>query len=136
MMTRHPLQPLALLATALSVVFLSACSTTGNQTRKPFAECTPASQVDTPAKIKTSSNVRIDPDWYPEGALVKVVYQFEVTPEGKMGRKIYQPEDADPRIIKAIERSFARWRFTPALRNGQPVTTCFEQPYDLIFKKQ
>ena len=124
------------MATALGIAFLTACSTTGEQTRKPFAECTPASQIDTHAKVRTSTNVHIDPDWYPEGARITVTYQFEVTPEGKMGRKIYQPADADPRIIKAIERSFARWRFTPAMRNGQAVTSCFEQPYELVFEKQ
>lgn len=133
--TRSPWALPAALIAATSALLLSACSTTP-PSQKPWPECTPASQIERPAVVRTYPHPRINPDWYPEGAHIKVVYQFEVTPEGKMGRKIYKPADADPRIISAIERSFTRWRFKPALRNGQPVTSCFEQPYELIFDKQ
>ena len=126
---------LALATAATAALLLSACSTT-QPPQKPWAECTPASQLDTETKVLYRSQPRIQPHWFPDGLHTRVVYQFEVTPEGKMGRKIYEPADADPRIVKAIERSFQYWRFKPASRNGQPVTTCFEQPYELIFESQ
>ncbi len=125
---------LSLATLAASALLLSACTTTPPPPQKPWAECTPASQIDKPAVVRTYPHAKLDPQWYPEGAKFTVVYQFEVTPEGKMGRKNYKPADADPRIIAAIERSFTRWRFKPAISNGQPVTTCFEQPYELIFE--
>ena len=126
---------LALATAATAALLLSACSTT-QPPQKPWAECTPASQLDTETKVLYRSQPRIQPHWFPDGLHTRVVYQFEVTPEGKIGRKIYEPADADPRIVKAIERSFQYWRFKPASRNGQPVTTCFEQPYELIFESQ
>lgn len=126
---------LALATAAATVLLLSACSTI-EPPQKPWAECTLPSQLDTETKVLYRSQPRIRAHWFPDGLRTRVVYQFEVTPEGKMGRKFHEPADVDPRIISAIEQSFQYWRFKPATRNGQPVTTCFEQPYELVFESQ
>jgi hypothetical protein len=65
-----------------------------------------------------------------------VVFRLEVTAQGQLGRVAYQPADADPRIVKSIMRSLERWKFKPGMRQGQPVTSCFEQPYQLVFPRQ
>jgi hypothetical protein len=33
-------------------------------------------------------------------------------------------------------RSLERWKFKPGMRQGQAVTACFEQPYQLVFPRQ
>lgn len=125
---------LAVFGIALSALLLTAC-TTPPASKSPWAECTAASELDAPTKVLRRGQPRIQAEWFPEGQRFLVTYTFEVTPEGKIGRKLYKPAEADPRIIKAIERSFSQWRFKPGTRNGLPVATCFEQPYDLIFER-
>ena len=64
-----------------------------------------------------------------------MVFRLEVTAQGQLGRVAYQPADADPRIVKSILQSLKRWQFKPGMRQGQPVTSCFEQPYELVFPR-
>ena len=97
----------ALATTAAAVLTLTACSTTAPGSKKPWPECAAASELDAPTQVLRKGMPKISPDWYPDGKKVTVVMTFEVTPEGKIGRKIYKPAEADPRIIKAIERSFS-----------------------------
>ena len=125
---------LALATSTAAALMLAACTTTAPGSKKPWPECAAASELDAPTQVLRKGMPKISPDWDPDGKKVTVVLTFEVTPEGKMGRKIYKPAEADPRIIKAIERSFSQWRFKPGTSNGLPVSTCFEQPYDLIFE--
>ncbi len=65
-----------------------------------------------------------------------MVFRLEVTAQGQLGRVAYLPADTDARIVKSIMRSLERWKFKPGMRQGQAVTACFEQPYQLVFPRQ
>lgn len=101
-----------------------------------LADCTPASQMEPGPQARHRRSPVIQASWFPDGLRTMVVFRLEVTPQGELGRVAYLPTDTDPRIVKAIMQSLKRWKFKPGLRQGQPVTACFEQPYDLIFPEK
>lgn len=96
-------------------------------------DCTPASQMDVGPQARYRRPPVIHASWFPDGLRTHVVFRLEVTPQGKLGRLAYLPADTDPRIVTAIMQSLQRWKFRPGMRQGRPVTACFEQPYDLVF---
>ena len=100
------------------------------------ADCTPPAQLDRQPQPRRHTTPFISAHWFPNGLETTVVFRLEVTAQGQLGRVAYQPADADPRIVKSIMRSLERWQFKPGMRQGQPVTSCFEQPYQLVFPRQ
>ena len=96
-------------------------------------DCIPGALLDTPARVSQRRNPKILAKWFPEGKRIELSVVMEVTPEGRLGRLAFSSSDTDPRVLEAILQSFQGWRFKPGIKNGQPVTTCFEQPYDLTF---
>lgn len=100
------------------------------------ADCTPPAQLDRQPQPRRHTTPFISAHWFPNGLETTVVFRLEVTAQGQLGRVAYQPADADPRIVKSIMRSLERWKFKPGMRQGQPVTSCFEQPYQLVFPRQ
>lgn len=100
------------------------------------ADCTPPAQLDRQPQPRRHTTPFISAHWFPNGLETTVVFRLEVTAQGQLGRVAYQPADADPRIVKSILRSLERWKFKPGMRQGQPVTSCFEQPYQLVFPHQ
>ncbi|OAD85604.1 hypothetical protein ATN89_02535 [Comamonas thiooxydans] len=100
------------------------------------ADCTPPAQLDRQPQPRRHTTPFISAHWFPNGLETTVVFRLEVTAQGELGRVAYQPADADPRIVKSIMRSLERWKFKPGMRQGQPVTSCFEQPYQLVFPRQ
>lgn len=100
------------------------------------ADCTPPAQLDQQPRPRRHTTPFISAHWFPNGLETTVVFRLEVTAQGQLGRVAYQPADADPRIVKSILRSLKRWQFKPGMRQGQAVTACFEQPYELVFPRQ
>ncbi|MCO8249980.1 energy transducer TonB [Comamonas thiooxydans] len=100
------------------------------------ADCTPPAQLDRQPQPRRHTTPFISAHWFPNGLETTVVFRLEVTAQGQLGRVAYQPADADPRIVKSIMRSLERWKFKPGMRQGQSVTSCFEQPYQLVFPRQ
>ncbi|UNV88887.1 MULTISPECIES: energy transducer TonB [Comamonas] len=100
------------------------------------ADCTPPAQLDRQPQPRRHTTPFISAHWFPNGLETTVVFRLEVTAQGELGRVAYQPADTDPRIVKSIMRSLERWKFKPGMRQGQPVTSCFEQPYQLVFPRQ
>lgn len=100
------------------------------------ADCTPPAQLDQQPRPRRHTTPFISAHWFPNGLETTVVFRLEVTAQGELGRVAYQPADTDPRIVKSIMRSLERWKFKPGMRQGQPVTSCFEQPYQLVFPRQ
>ena len=100
------------------------------------ADCTPPAQLDRQPQPRRHTTPFISAHWFPNGLETTVVFRLEVTAQGELGRVAYQPADTDPRIVKSIMRSLERWKFKPGMRQGQPVTACFEQPYQLVFPRQ
>ena len=100
------------------------------------ADCTPPAQLDQQPRPRRHTTPFISAHWFPNGLETTVVFRLEVTAQGQLGRVAYQPADTDPRIVKSIMRSLERWKFKPGMRQGQPVTACFEQPYQLVFPRQ
>jgi hypothetical protein len=100
------------------------------------ADCIPPGQLDRSPQARQRRTPVIHVHWFPQGLETRVVFRLEVTPQGKLGRVAYLPADTDPRIVAAIMRSLQRWKFEPGMRQGQPVTACFEQPYALSFPRQ
>jgi hypothetical protein len=104
--------------------------------------CLDQCRLHTPAQLDQQPQPRrhttpfISAHWFPNGLETTVVFRLEVTAQGQLGRVAYQPADTDPRIVKSIMRSLERWKFKPGMRQGQPVTSCFEQPYQLVFPRQ
>jgi hypothetical protein len=96
---------------------------------------TPPAQLDQQPPRRHTTPF-ISAHWFPNGLETTVVFRLEVTAQGQLGRVAYQPADTDPRIVKSIMRSLERWKFKPGMRQGQPVTSCFEQPYQLVFPRQ
>ncbi|WP_255576382.1 energy transducer TonB [Comamonas sp. Y33R10-2] len=138
------------ITSALAALMLGACTTTApgkpshtqsvettvSQPSWPQwtgTECAPLSQLDQQPQLRRHTRPAIQSKWFPDGLTTKVTFLLEVTHEGKLGRVTWQPADTDPRIVNAIQKSLARWKFKPGMRDGQPVTSCFEQPYELIF---
>ena len=95
--------------------------------------CAKKSEQDVTVKVLRRTSPTINANWFPEGLKAKVVFLLEVTPESKLGRIAYFPPDTDARIVKAVTTSLRQWRFKAASYQGQPVSTCLEQPYELIF---
>ena len=95
--------------------------------------CAKKSEQDVTVKVLRRTSPKINANWFPEGLKAKVVFLLEVTPESKLGRIAYFPPDTDARIVKAVTTSLRQWRFKAASYQGQPVSTCLEQPYELIF---
>ncbi|KOC28518.1 hypothetical protein GL58_25220 [Comamonas testosteroni] len=100
------------------------------------ADCTPPAQLDQQPRPRRHTTPIISAHWFPNGLETTVVFRLEVTAQGQLGRVAYQPADTDPRIVKSIMRSLERWKFKPGMRQGQAVTACFEQPYQLVFPRQ
>ena len=100
------------------------------------ADCTPPAQLDQQPRPRRHTTPFISAHWFPNGLETTVVFRLEVTAQGQLGRVAYQPADTDPRIVKSIMRSLERWKFKPGMRQGQAVTACFEQPYQLVFPRQ
>ncbi|MDH1473438.1 energy transducer TonB [Comamonas thiooxydans] len=100
------------------------------------ADCTPLAQLDRQPQPRRHTTPFISAHWFPNGLETTVVFRLEVTAQGQLGRVAYQPADADPRIVKSILQSLKRWKFKPGMRQGQSVTSCFEQPYQLVFPRQ
>lgn len=138
------------IASALAALMLGGCTTTApskpsktqsvettvSQPSRPQStdsQCVALSQLDQQPQLRRHTRPLIQSNWFPDGLTTKVTFLLEVTHEGKLGRVTWQPTDADPRIVNAIQKSLARWKFKPGMRDGQPVTSCFEQPYELIF---
>lgn len=101
-----------------------------------LADCTPSSQMDPGPQARYRKSPVIRANWFPDGLRTMVVFRLEVTPQGELGRVAYLPADTDPRIVKAITQSLRSWKFKPGMRQGQAVTSCVEQPYELIFPPQ
>ena len=95
--------------------------------------CAKKSEQDVAVKVLRRTSPKINANWFPEGLKAKVIFLLEVTPESKLGRIAYFPPDTDARIVKAVTTSLRQWRFKAASYQGQPVSTCLEQPYELIF---
>ncbi|WEE80211.1 energy transducer TonB [Comamonas testosteroni] len=100
------------------------------------ADCTPVAQLDRQPQPRRHTTPIISASWFPQGLETMVIFRLEVTAQGELGRVAYQPADTDPRIVKSIMRSLERWKFKPGMRQGQAVTACFEQPYQLVFPRQ
>ncbi|MDR2298715.1 MAG: energy transducer TonB [Comamonas sp.] len=98
-----------------------------------LSDCTPSSQMDPGPQARYRKSPVIRANWFPDGLRTLVVFRLEVTPQGELGRVAYLPADTDPRIVKAITQSLKSWKFKPGMRQGQAVTSCVEQPYELIF---
>ena len=148
---------LAISSLTLSVLLLTACTTpslvkktadiavpeasaqpeesTQATTRPDWdtSYCAKKSEQDVTVKVLRRTSPKINANWFPEGLKAKVVFLLEVTPESKLGRIAYFPPDTDARIVKAVTTSLRQWRFKAASYQGQPVSTCLEQPYELIF---
>lgn len=99
------------------------------------ADCTPPAQLDQQPRPRRHTTPHVSHHWFPNGLETTVVFRLEVTAQGQLGRVAYQPADTDPRIVKSILRSLERWQFKPAMRQGQPLTACFEQRYQLVFPR-
>ena len=95
--------------------------------------CAKKSEQDVAVKVLRRTSPKINANWFPEGVTVNVVFLLEVTPESKLGRVAYFPSDTDARLVKAVTTSLRQWRFKAASYQGQPISTCLEQPYELIF---
>ena len=95
--------------------------------------CAKKSEQDVTVKVLRRTSPKINANWFPEGLKAKVVFLLEVTPESKLGRITYFPPDTDARIVKAVTTSLRQWRFKAASYQGEAVSTCLEQPYELIF---
>ena len=100
------------------------------------ADCTPPAQLDQQPRPRRHTTPSISAHWFPNGLETMVIFRLEVTAQGELGRVAYQPADTDPRIVKSIMRSLKLWKFKPGMRQGQAVTACFEQPYQLVFPRQ
>lgn len=96
-------------------------------------ECVPLSQLDQQPRLSRQTSPTIQSSWFPKGLHTTVTFLLEVTPQGGLGRVLWQPANADTRIVNAIQKSLMRWKFKPGMRQGQPATYCLEQPYELIF---
>ncbi|WP_291595615.1 energy transducer TonB [Comamonas sp.] len=108
---------------------------TGNWPAWINADCTPPALLDQQPRPRRHTTPHVSHHWFPNGLETTVVFRLEVTAQGQLGRVAYQPADTDPRIVKSILRSLERWQFKPAMRQGQPVTACFEQRYQLVFPR-
>ena len=95
--------------------------------------CAKKSEQDVAVQVLRRTPPKINANWFPEGLKANVVFMLEVTPESKLGRVAYFPPDTDERLVKAVTTSLRQWRFKAATYQGQPVSTCLEQPYELIF---
>ena len=95
--------------------------------------CAKKSEQDVAVQVLRRTSPKINANWFPEGLKAEVVFLLEVTPESKLGRIAYFPPDTDARIVKAVTTSLRQWRFKAASYQGQAVSTCLEQPYELIF---
>ncbi|MEX8192450.1 energy transducer TonB [Comamonas guangdongensis] len=100
------------------------------------ADCIPPGQLERSPRAQQRGTPVIHANWFPQGLQIQVVVRLEVTPQGELGRVAYLPAGTDPRIMAAITRSLKRWKFEPGMRDGKPVTACFEQPYALSFPRQ
>ena len=100
------------------------------------ADCTPPAQLDQQPRPRRHTTPHVSAHWFPNGLETTVVFRLEVTAQGQLGRVAYLPADTDARIVKSIMRSLERWKFKPGMRQGQAVTACFEQPYQLVFPRQ
>ena len=143
-------RPAAIGAITLATLMLGACTTvapdkpgntesaqaTVSQPSWPEwtrTECVPMAKLDQQPQLRRQTSPIIQSSWFPKGLSTTVTFLLEVTPQGTLGRVLWQPAKTDPRIVKTIQNSLTRWKFKPGMRQGQPVTTCFEQPYELIF---
>lgn len=143
--------PALICTIVLAALMLGACSTapgSGKDTKDTETvraqpawpewtrtDCIPLSQLDRQPRLRRHTSPIIQAQWFPDGLQTSVTFLLEITPQGELGRVLWKPVDTDPRVIKAIQKSLVRWRFEPGMRQGQPVTSCYEQPYELIFPR-
>ncbi len=95
--------------------------------------CAKKSEQDVAVQVLRRTSPKINANWFPEGLTANVVFLLEVTPESKLGRVAYFPPDTDARLVSAVTTSLRQWRFKAASYQGQAVSSCLEQPYELTF---
>jgi len=64
-----------------------------------------------------------------EGATVEVAFTVDATGQP---RNIQLLQESDSRLIKRLVLAISQWRFTPAQKNGVPVSTRVVMPLKLL----
>ncbi len=102
-------------------------------TRWVQTDCPASSSLDVAPQALQRRAPRIKADWFaPNDKRLEMSVILQVGPDNRLQRVGIRPADAHPKVIAALLTSFKSWRFKAGQRDGQPVSACLDQPYEIV----